>query len=80
MKLDTEESSDQPEEKSSGAPVFDFRQIFDKYIHVHEDRKHMKNTRGQHDAADNPLRKDDMIQRNIHRLEQLREKSYDKEV
>ncbi len=78
VNLDKEEIQEQAEEKSTDSPVFDFRQIFDKVARSQKDHKErMKKTR-ENDEADVP--KKDVLQNNIRKLEQMREKSYDKEV
>lgn len=78
VNLDTGENQEGDGTESQNSSVFDFRQIFDKTIHNLKDKKEqMKKTQ---DNADTKTAKDEPIQRNIRKLEQLREKSHDKEV
>jgi len=78
VNLDQEEIQEQAEEKSTESPVFDFRQIFDRIARTQKDKKEpMKKTA---ENAQEVASKKEVLQRNIRKLEQLREKSYDKEV
>ena len=77
VKPDKMEESEQHEEKTLAEPVFDFRRIFNKYTNKYDEKIHMKNTRP--DPEPNPS-DDSAVKRNIHKLGQLREKRYDKEV
>ncbi len=77
VNLDKEEIQEQAEEKSSDSPVFDFRQIFDRVAHNQKNKKEPMIKKPENDE---PVAKKDVLQRNIRKLEQLREKSYDKEV
>lgn len=78
VNLDKEEIQEQAEAKSTDSPVFDFRQIFDKVVHIQKDKRDQTNKTPKNEEADVP--KKDVLQRNIRKLKQLREKSYDKEV
>lgn len=74
-KVNLEDTEAPSEGKSPGdGPVFDFRRIFDRYTHAN-DGKNQKTYN-----PDSEERKNDTLRRNIRRIEQLREKSYDKEV
>ncbi len=75
VNLDKEEIQEQTEERSTDSPVFDFRQIFDRVTN----RGSKSETRPRQQEASRPA-KNDAVQANIRKLEQLREKSYDKEV
>ncbi len=78
IKLDESQQQEQEQQdKVLKEPVFDFRQIFDKYIHTRDKEKQMKDIRHN---TESKQKDSDALRRNIHRLEQLREKSYDKEV
>lgn len=78
VNLDKEEIQEQAEEKSADSPVFDFRQIFDKVARIQKDKKEQTKKTPENGEADAPRK--DVLQRNIRKLEELREKSYDKEV
>ncbi|NLV61899.1 MAG: FliO/MopB family protein [Clostridiaceae bacterium] len=69
--------SEQHEDKTLDEPVFDFRRVLNKYISKSDEKTHMKNTRG--DTEPNTSG-NSAIKKNIHKLWQLREKRYDKEV
>jgi flagellar protein FliO/FliZ len=78
VNLDKEEILEQAEEKSSDSPVFDFRQIFDRVTRIQREKK--EQTTKTQESAEASVPKKDVLQRNVRKLEQLREKSYDKEV
>lgn len=86
VNLDKEEIQEQAEGKSTDSPVFDFRQIFDRAARIQKDKKEQTNNSPKDDEADTQKKdeadipKKDVLQRNIRKLEQMREKSYDKEV
>jgi len=74
-KVNLEDAEAPSEEKPPGdGPVFDFRRIFDRYTHVNDGKKQKQYT------PDTEERKNDTLRKNIRRIEQLRGKSYDKEV
>lgn len=70
---DNETEEPHQEDEANGS-VFDFRQIFDKYFHK-DAQKRMKTKK-----STEPSNEQETLKKNIHRLKQLREKSYDKEV
>jgi len=75
VKLDDTQEQELSEIKPSGdGPVFDFRRVFDRYIHSGDGKKQNA------DTPDSGERKNDTLRKNIRRIEQLRRKSYDKEV
>ena len=76
VNLDKEEIQKQAEEKFD-SPVLISGKIFEQVAHNQKNKKEpMKNN----PENDEPVAKKDVLQRNIRKLEQLREKSYDKEV
>lgn len=75
VNLDREEIQEQTEGKSTDSPVFDFRQILDRV--VHRGGKSEPGTRQE--ETPRPAR-NETVQASIRKLEQLREKTYDKEV
>ncbi|MBP7175810.1 MAG: flagellar biosynthetic protein FliO [Thermoclostridium sp.] len=77
VNLDKEEVQEQAEEKSAESPVFDFRQIFDRVAH-NQKNKNRPMTKSPENSES--VAKKDVLQHNIRKLEQLRDKSYDKEV
>ena len=77
IKLDKEDEPEEQEDKASAEPVFDFRQIIDKYIHPRKEGETMKN-RVKNTPRDQ--RKNGRFQSNLRRLEQMQEKGREKEV
>ncbi|NLN65576.1 MAG: FliO/MopB family protein [Clostridiaceae bacterium] len=77
VKLDEEETLEQAEESGTEQFGFNFRQIFDKYVHRQNEKEQMNIKRND---AEPKQGKRGNLKRNIHKLEHLREKGYDKEV
>lgn len=75
VNLDKEEVQEQTEEKSADSPVFDFRQILDRVMN----RGSKSEPKPRQQETSKPA-KNEAVQASIRKLEQLREKSYDKEV
>jgi len=78
VNLDKEEIQEQAEEKSTDSPVFDFRQIFERVTRSQKEKKEQMKDHQENDEANVPEKH--VLRRNIRKLEQLREQSYDKEV
>ena len=77
VKLDEEETLEQAVESGTEQLGFNFRQIFDKYVHRQNEKEQMNIKRND---AEPKQGKRGNLKRNIHKLEHLREKGYDKEV
>lgn len=77
VKLDLDKIDQRNEENSNAQPVFDFRRIFEKTIHSNDKQKRQEKS---NQDTEKEQQKSDVLQRNIHKLEQMRVKSYDKEV
>ena len=71
VKLDEEETLEQAEESGTEQFGFNFRQIFDKYVHRQNEKEQM-NIKG---TMLNKTGQRGNLKRNIHKLEHLRKKA-----
>jgi len=75
--IDKEESGEPENENKPGETVFNFNEIFDKYLN--KGRKKSPVGRKESESTDS-LIKNEVLKENVNRLKQMQDKSYDKEV